>query len=204
MALPDINPTTTVSWNKLLQHFNQIQHHSISEMFANDKLRADKFHVKWNDFLVDYSKNRINQETLSLLLELASEMKLKNAIDDYFSGETINKTENRAVLHTALRSSKNDTILVDGKNIVPEIFEVKEKIKVFSENLEVITEKFDLITMFDLLEHVMDPLKLIEQSKEALENQSRVVIESKIRNTDRSTGTMLTNEITKKYGHSKK
>ncbi len=135
MALPDINPTTTVSWNKLLQHFNQIQHHSISEMFANDKLRADKFHVKWNDFLVDYSKNRINQETLSLLLELASEMKLKNAIDDYFSGETINKTENRAVLHTALRSSKNDTILVDGKNIVPEIFEVKEKIKVFSENI---------------------------------------------------------------------
>ena len=135
MALPDINPTTTVSWNKLLQHFNQIQHHSISEMFANDKLRADKFHVKWNDFLVDYSKNRINQETLSLLLELASEMKLKNAIDDYFSGETINKTENRAVLHTALRSSKNDTILVDGKNIIPEIFEVKEKIKVFSENI---------------------------------------------------------------------
>ena len=135
MALPDINPTTTVSWNKLLQHFNQIQHHSISEMFANDKLRADKFHVKWNDFLVDYSKNRINQETISLLLELASEMKLKNAIDDYFSGETINKTENRAVLHTALRSSKNDTILVDGKNIIPEIFEVKEKIKVFSENI---------------------------------------------------------------------
>ena len=135
MALTNINPTTTVSWNKLLQHFNQIQHHSISEMFANDKLRADKFHVKWNDFLVDYSKNRINQETLSLLLELASEMKLKNAIDDYFSGETINKTENRAVLHTALRSSKNDTILVDGKNIIPEIFEVKEKIKVFSENI---------------------------------------------------------------------
>ena len=135
MPLPNINPTTTVSWNKLLQHFNQIQHHSISEMFANDKLRADKFHVKWNDFLVDYSKNRINQETLSLLLELASEMKLKNAIDDYFSGETINKTENRAVLHTALRSSKNDTILVDGKNIVPEIFEVKEKIKVFSEHI---------------------------------------------------------------------
>ena len=134
MALTNIN-TTTVSWNKLLQHFNQIQHHSISEMFANDKLRADKFHVKWNDFLVDYSKNRINQETLSLLLELASEMKLKNAIDDYFSGETINKTENRAVLHTALRSSKNDTILVDGKNIIPEIFEVKEKIKVFSENI---------------------------------------------------------------------
>ena len=135
MPLPNINPTTTVSWNKLLQHFNQIQHHSISEMFANDKLRADKFHVKWNDFLVDYSKNRINQETISLLLELASEMKLKNAIDDYFSGETINKTENRAVLHTALRSSKNDTILVDGKNIIPEIFEVKEKIKVFSENI---------------------------------------------------------------------
>lgn len=135
MPLPDINPTTTVSWNKLLQHFNQIQHHSISEMFANDKLRADKFHIKWNDFLVDYSKNRINQETVNLLLELATEMKLKNAIDDYFSGETINKTENRAVLHTALRASKNDTILVDGKNIIPDIFEVKEKIKVFSESI---------------------------------------------------------------------
>lgn len=135
MALSTINPLTTESWNKLLQHFSHMQHVSVSDMFKNDISRAARFHIKWNDFLVDYSKNRINQETLNLLNDLANEVDLKKAIADYFSGETINQTENRAVLHTALRALENSTILVNGKNIIPEIFEVKEKIKLFSNDI---------------------------------------------------------------------
>ena len=132
MALPNINPTTTKSWEKLNQHYAQMKHVSMTEMFANDTSRAAKFHIQWNDFLVDYSKNIINQETLKLLQDLASEVNLKSAIESYFSGENINQTEDRAVLHTALRASQNATVLVDGQNVLPEIFEVKNKIKVFS------------------------------------------------------------------------
>jgi len=132
MALPNTNPTSTGAWQKLNQHFTQIQNVSMSEMFVHDKARAEKFHIQWNDFLVDYSKNRINQETLSLLQDLAKEVNLKDAIAAYFGGENINQTENRAVLHTALRSPENSTVLVDGKNVLPEIFEVKNKVKDFS------------------------------------------------------------------------
>jgi glucose-6-phosphate isomerase len=132
MGLPNINPTTTKSWEKLNQHYAQIQHVSITEMFAKDKSRAAKFHIQWNDFLVDYSKNIINQETLTLLQDLAKEVNLKSAIESYFSGENINQTEDRAVLHTALRAPQNATVLVAGKNVLPEVFEVKNKIKNFS------------------------------------------------------------------------
>lgn len=132
MGLQNTNPTTTVAWRKLQNHFSQMQNNSIKEMFENDASRANNFHIKWNDFLVDYSKNNINQETIDLLLELAQEVNLKEAIAKYFQGDLINQTENRAVLHTALRSSKDKTILVDGKNVIPEIFEVKNKIELFS------------------------------------------------------------------------
>ena len=132
MALSNINPTTTAAWKKLENHFQEMQKVSIKEMFANDTQRAEKLHIKWNDFLVDYSKNRINQETMPLLLELANEVKLKEAISSYFDGENINQTENRAVLHTALRAPENTIINVDGQNIIPEIFDVKNKIKTFT------------------------------------------------------------------------
>ena len=132
MGLPNINPTTTTAWKKLNEHYVQMKNVSMSEMFANDKSRAEKFHMQWNDFLVDYSKNIINQETLNLLQDLAKEVKLKSAIDSYFSGENINQTENRAVLHTALRAPKSASVLVDGENVLPEIYEVKNKIKLFS------------------------------------------------------------------------
>lgn len=132
MTLQKINPTTTQSWQKLKQHFTELQNDSIKEMFANDAKRAEKFHVKWNDFMVDYSKNSINQQTLNLLMELANEVNLKEAISQYFNGSIINQTENRAVLHTALRLPENNTIVVDGKNIIPQVFEVKNKIKAFS------------------------------------------------------------------------
>lgn len=132
MALAQINPTTTKAWEKLTQHYAQIKNVSMKEMFANDSQRAEKFHIRWNTFLVDYSKNIFNQDTLNLLLELAKEAQLKEAISQYFNGEAINQTENRAVLHTALRSTENSTVLVAGENVMPEVFAVKNKIKAFS------------------------------------------------------------------------
>jgi glucose-6-phosphate isomerase len=132
MALPNINPTSTNAWKKLNEHYARMQHASMQEMFANDTARAEKFSIQWKGFLVDYSKNIINQETLDLLQDLAQEVNLKSAIGSYFSGENINQTENRAVLHTALRSPQNAIVLADGKNVIPEIFEVKDKMRSFS------------------------------------------------------------------------
>jgi glucose-6-phosphate isomerase len=132
MALQNTNPTTTKAWEKLQQHFQSMQTTSMKEMFSEDASRAAKFHIQWEDFLVDYSKNRINQETINLLLELANEINLKQAIASYFDGQAINQTENRAVLHTALRSPEKATFLVDGKNVMPEVYEVKNKIKTFT------------------------------------------------------------------------
>ena len=132
MALKNTNPTTTTTWQKLSKHFDSMQLALMPKMFEDDKNRAAKFHIKWNDFLVDYSKNRINQETINLLLELANEVELKDAIAKYFAGDSINQTENRAVLHTALRAPSNTDVLVEGENVIPEIFEVKEKIKNFT------------------------------------------------------------------------
>jgi glucose-6-phosphate isomerase len=135
MSLQSINPTATASWQKLQNHFDEIQTISMKKMFANDTNRIEKFHIQWNDFLVDFSKNRINQETIKLLLELANEVGLKNAIADYFNGATINKTENRAVLHTALRATEDDTFLFENVNVIPEIYDVKNKIKSFSNEI---------------------------------------------------------------------
>lgn len=132
MALNTINPTETSAWKKLQAHYTEMQKASMTAMFQADPSRTEKFHLKWNDFLVDYSKNRINQETLNLLLELANETGLKNAITDYFEGAIINQTENRAVLHTALRAPVTAVINVDGVNVMPEVYEVKNKVKTFT------------------------------------------------------------------------
>ena len=109
-----------------------MENNSIKEMFQNDAERVKKFHIQWNDFLVDYSKNNINQETIDLLLKLTEEVNLKDAISKYFDGDLINQTENRAVLHTALRAPESATVLVDGKNVMPEIYEVKRSIEKFT------------------------------------------------------------------------
>ncbi|WP_396144835.1 glucose-6-phosphate isomerase [Flavobacterium sp.] len=135
MSLLNINPTHTNSWKQLEKHFSKMENNSIKEMFQNDEKRAEKFHIQWNDFLVDYSKNNINQETIDLLLNLADDVNLKDAISKYFAGDLINQTENRAVLHTALRAPENEVILVDGKNVIPEVFEVKNKIKNFTNQI---------------------------------------------------------------------
>lgn len=132
MALDTKNPTDTSAWRKLEAHFSEIQKTSMQELFQQDTGRADKFHLKWNDFLMDFSKNFINQETIQLLVELADEVGLKNAIKDYFEGAIINQTENRAVLHTALRANESAIVEVDGINVIPEVYEVKHKIKAFT------------------------------------------------------------------------
>lgn len=132
MALLTTNPTQTAAWSKLQQHFVTIANTTMQELFQTDSSRVEKFNLKWNDFLLDYSKNRINQETMNLLIELANQVGLKEAIESYFEGERINQTENRAVLHTALRAKESAVINVDGQNIIPEVFAVKNKIKVFT------------------------------------------------------------------------
>jgi len=132
MALPNINPTTTESWKKLEKHFEVVKALQMKDLFAEDNERANKFTVTWDDFYVDYSKNRITEETFKYLLELADDVKLKDAIKSQFSGEIINETEGRAVLHTALRAPENADFKVNGINVMPEIYEVKQKIKGFT------------------------------------------------------------------------
>ncbi|MCM4171219.1 glucose-6-phosphate isomerase [Arenibacter sp. TNZ] len=135
MALQNTDPTKTEAWKKLSQHFKENTNITLKDLFAQDSDRAKKHSIRWNDFLVDYSKNRITQETLELLLQLANEVGLKDAIHKQFNGEIINNTEGREVLHTALRAKESDIIKVDGINIVPEIYEVKKKIKSFTDSV---------------------------------------------------------------------
>ena len=132
MALHSKNPSQTDAWQKIQSHFETMKSVQMQELFANDNNRAEKMHMQWNDFLVDYSKNIATQETIDLLLELAHQVDLKDAISKYFKGDLINQTEDRAVLHTALRATENSTVMVDGINVMPEIFSVKNKIKNFS------------------------------------------------------------------------
>ena len=133
MSLHNINPTTTQAWKKLTEHYQATHKNHIKDLFASDSKRAERFSIQWNDFLFDFSKNKITKETIDILLELADEVNLKDAIQKYYGGEAINQTEGRAVLHTALRAKKTDSVLVDGINVVPEVYEVKAKIKAFTD-----------------------------------------------------------------------
>jgi glucose-6-phosphate isomerase len=135
MALPNINPTKTPSWKKLEEHFKNVNQLHMKDLFAQDSNRANKFTIKWDDFYVDYSKNRITEETIKYLLQLAEDVKLKDAIKSQFSGEIINKTEGRAVLHTALRAPETYNVEVDGENVMPEVYKVKRKIKTFTKEV---------------------------------------------------------------------
>lgn len=133
MVLPQVNPTATKAWQKLHAHFNEIKNVHMKTWFQENANRADDFTIKWEDFYVDYSKNRITKQTMNLLLQLADEVHLNKAIQDYFSGKIINETENRAVLHTALRAPNNSEIFVKGINIIPEINAVKQKMQAFTQ-----------------------------------------------------------------------
>ena len=135
MPLYNINPTTTQAWKKLSERYNQTKDNNMKAQFSNDANRASDFTIQWKDFLVDYSKNRIDRKTMQLLLQLTKEVNLKDAIGKYFGAEAINQTEGRAVLHTALRAKCSDTVMVNGVNVVDEVYEVKRRIKEFTDSV---------------------------------------------------------------------
>ena len=126
MSLPKINPTTTKAWNQLESHFSKIKEVRMQDLFKEDARRADFFTLEWQDFYLDYSKNRISKETIDLLLKLAEEVKLKEAIASLFTGERINQTEDRAVLHGALR---------DFDHMKPEVKEALGQMQDFSKTI---------------------------------------------------------------------
>ncbi|GEM76719.1 glucose-6-phosphate isomerase [Vibrio sagamiensis] len=134
--LKNINPTQTQAWKALTAHFESAQDMDLKELFSQDAARFDKYSARFgSDILVDYSKNLINEDTLKHLFALANETELKSAITAMFSGEAINKTEDRAVLHTALRNRSNEPVMVDGEDVMPAINAVLEKIKSFTERV---------------------------------------------------------------------
>jgi glucose-6-phosphate isomerase len=132
---PAINPTETTSWNKLTMHFLEMQATHMRELFAEDPARFAKFSLQFEDILFDYSKNIISEHTVKLLAELADECQLSEAIHSMFNGTRINQTENRSVLHIALRNRSNTPVLVDGKDVMPEINTVLNQMKAFSDSL---------------------------------------------------------------------
>jgi glucose-6-phosphate isomerase len=129
------NPTQTPSWQALSQHYQEIFPQHMRDMFAEDAHRAEKLSLKLDDFLLDYSKQRITSKTLELLLQLARETDVENWRERMFTGEKINFTENRAVLHTALRNRSNTPVLVDGKDVMPEVNRVLKKMREFIEQV---------------------------------------------------------------------
>lgn len=140
MPLQKINPTETNAWKELSNHLQELNAFSIKQAFENDPNRKDRFSIELENLTVDYSKNRISQKTMDLLVKLANEVELKDAIDKYFSGDIINETEGRAVLHTALRSNSKEPIKIGKKDIRPEIARTLRKMKSFSN--EVISGKW--------------------------------------------------------------
>lgn len=129
--LPTIDPTTTHAWKQLAAHYKVISGQHMRAMFADDPGRFSRFSLRHGDWLLDYSKNRITQETMTLLHALAAACRVDEAIEALFTGEAINATENRAVLHTALRTPKGKDIRVNGENVMPEVHGVLDKMEAF-------------------------------------------------------------------------
>ncbi|MFA9390264.1 MAG: glucose-6-phosphate isomerase [Prolixibacteraceae bacterium] len=133
--LPKINPTTTAAWKALEEHYASFKDVQIKDLFDKNPSRFEKYSLKFEDILLDFSKNRLDEKALSLLLQLAQECGLKEAIASEFAGDKINVTEGRSVLHIALRNRSNTPIMVDGCDVMPEINEVLEQMKAFSESI---------------------------------------------------------------------
>ncbi len=132
--LPKINPTETNIWEYLVEHFLENEF-DLRTLFAENPRRFEEFSVKRDNYLFDYSKNLINSTTMEYLLRLAEETKVKEAINLMFSGEKINETENKAVLHTALRDFSDKPIFVDGEDVKPKIKRVLSQMRLFSEKV---------------------------------------------------------------------
>ena len=126
------NPSRTTAWNKLKQHQLEIAKTTSNQLFEQDKERFNSFNIEFNDILFDYSKNRITTKTIDLLIELCNELDLKSEIEAMFSGEAINFTEKRAVLHTALRNRSDNPVIVNGVDVMPDIKQALTKIKEFA------------------------------------------------------------------------
>jgi glucose-6-phosphate isomerase len=132
MSLPNVNPTQTPAWQKLRQHFESTRNVQMADLFAQNPGRYGQFALCFEDMLADVSKNILTDETLPLLRELADQCRLPEAIEALFTGKAINATEGRAVLHVALRNRANAPILVDGKDVMPEVNEVLRRMETFS------------------------------------------------------------------------
>ena len=134
--MKNINPTNTQAWKALEAHQSQLAHTTIADLFKQEQNRFNDYSLTFeNQILVDFSKNKINQETLKLLHQLAKESALEEAINAMFTGEKINRTENRAVLHTALRNRSNTPVYVDGKDVMPEVNAVLAKMSAFCDRV---------------------------------------------------------------------
>ena len=134
--MKNINPTNTQEWKALEAHQSQLAHTTIADLFKQEQNRFNDYSLTFeNQILVDFSKNKINQETLKLLRQLAKESALDESINAMFTGEKINRTENRAVLHTALRNRSNTPVYVDGKDVMPEVNAVLAKMRSFCDRV---------------------------------------------------------------------
>src|ERR1700712_1880238 len=129
--LPNTDFTTTQSYKYLADHYIDIVSKSLKELFDADDQRFNKFSIQFEEILLDYSKNRIDDETIALLIQLARECSVNEAIASMFSGDKINATEGRPVLHIALRNRSNRPVYVDGKDVMPDVNRVLEQMKIF-------------------------------------------------------------------------
>jgi len=129
------NPLTTAAWSRLYDHYGVMKDVHMRDMFRDDAGRFEKFSLHFEDLCVDYSKNRINDETLSLLISLAEEINLQKSIEALFSGERINETEDRPVMHIALRNRSGNPLMIEGKDVMPEVSAVLEQMREFSDNV---------------------------------------------------------------------
>jgi glucose-6-phosphate isomerase len=130
--LKKIDPTKTKAWRNLSDHFKKMNNIQMKDLFAEDSRRFEKFSLRFQDILLDYSKNRIIPETMNLLFSLAEEVDLRDAVEKMFTGDLINETEGRAVLHVALRNLSNAPIYAQGRDVMPEVKAVLEKMRNFS------------------------------------------------------------------------
>jgi glucose-6-phosphate isomerase len=132
---PKINPAETHAWSQLRQHYEEMKHASMKKMFQEDVDRFTKFSTSIENIIFDYSKNIITEKTIELLLQLAEECKVKDAIEAMYNGDKINETENRSVLHVALRNFSKRPVYSEGKDVMPQVKKVLRQMKNFCDQV---------------------------------------------------------------------
>ena len=133
--MENISLTERPEWKDLREHYKEVRELTMRELFRGDSSRADRFSMEAGDLFLDYSKNRVTEETMNLLLALPDSLDLRKAISGMFGGEKINGTEGRAVLHVALRAQEGSSILVDGENVVPGVHRVLKQMSEFADKI---------------------------------------------------------------------